>query len=98
MGLHEEAILAGDAVAFDDFGRPAGDVGHTGQLVSGRSDADDGAQGIAERPRVELGVITAYDPALLEPLEPLAHSGSGQADAPPEFGEAAPGIVLELGQ
>src|SRR5262245_51436943 len=96
MGLHEEAILARDAVAFDDFGCPAGDIGHAGQFVSGRPDADDSAQRVAERPRVELGVITAYDPALLEPLEPLAHGGSGQADAPPEFGEAAPGIVLEL--
>ena len=51
--LHEEAVLAGDAVALDDLGRLARELGDLRELARRRADADHGAEREAERARVD---------------------------------------------
>src|SRR5918996_6380140 len=51
--LHEEAVLAGDAVALDDLGRVAREVGDRAQLARRRADANDRRQREAELARVD---------------------------------------------
>ena len=57
--LHEVAVLAGDAVALDDLGRPLGQLGDLAQLARRGADADDHAEREAERARVDLGAVAA---------------------------------------
>ena len=98
MRLHEEAILARDAVAFDDLCAGARDLGHALQLPRRGADAHHRAEAVAERAGVDLRAV-ARDAALaLEALEALGDRGRGEADAPAELGEAEPGIVLQFGQ
>ena len=58
-------------------------------------DAQDDAELVAERARVDVGAVAADDAGLLEPREPLADGRSGQPDAPAELGEAEPRVVLQ---
>ena len=55
--LHQEAVVTGDAVALDDLGRLAGELGDAGQLPRRRSHPDDRGDPVAERARVDLGVV-----------------------------------------
>ena len=51
-------------------------------------DAQDHAELVAERARVDVGVVAADHAGLLEPPEPLADRRRGQPDAPAQLGEA----------
>src|SRR5919109_5151666 len=46
--LHEEAVFAGDAVALDDLGRVAGELGDLVDLARRRADADHGGERVAD--------------------------------------------------
>ena len=75
VGAHHVAVLPRHPVALDDLGRVAGDVGNLAQLARRRADADDDAERVAERPRVELGVVAADHAVLLEPREAVGDRG-----------------------
>ena len=92
MGLDQVAVLAGDPVALDHLRSTPGDVGDLVQLTRRRAHADNGAQPVAERGRVELGAVAPDHAVALESLQPLGHRRRGQADAPPEFGQAQPRV------
>ena len=74
-----------------------GERGDLGDHPRGRPDAQDHAQLVAQRARVDVGVVAADHAGLLEPREPLADRGRGQPDAPPQLGEAQPRIGLQGG-
>src|SRR5919198_335881 len=94
--LHEEAVLAGDAMALDDLGRLARELGDLGDLARRRADADHHGERIAERPRVDPGVVADDRAVALEPLDALGDGGRREADAAAGLGEAEPAVVLEL--
>ena len=94
---HHEAVLAGDAMALGHLGRLPGERGDLGDHPGGRADAQDHAQLVAERARVDVGVVAADHAGLLQAREPLADRGRGQADAPPQLGQAQPRVELECG-
>src|SRR4051794_21188649 len=94
--LHEEAVLAGDAVALHDLRRRARELGHLGDLTRRGPDADDRGERVAERPRVDLGVVAGDRAVALEPLHALGDGRRRQADAAPQLGEAEPAVELEL--
>jgi len=73
--VHDVAVLAGDASAFDNFGRVSGDLSDAVQLPWGGADADHRAQGEAEGAGIELGVVAENDLVVLEPLEALGDRG-----------------------
>ena len=98
MRLHEEAILAGDAVAFDDLGARARDLGHALQLPRRGADAHDRAEAVAERAGVDFRAVARDAALVLQALEALGDRRRGQADAPAELREAEPGIVLQFGE
>src|SRR4051794_18523881 len=84
-GLHEEAVLAGDAVALHDLGRVARELGHLGDLARGRPDPDHHRERVAERPGIDLGVVAGDRAVALEPLDALGHGRRREADAPPQL-------------
>ena len=98
MRLHEEAILAGDAVALDDLWACARDLGHALELPRRGTHAHDGAEAVAERAWVDVRAIARDAALVLHALEALGDRRRGQADAPAELCEAEPGIVLQLGK
>src|SRR4051794_4297536 len=81
-GLHEVAVLAGDAVALDDLGRALGELGALVELAGRRANSDDRAEREAEGTRVDVSVIAGDDAGLLEPGEALRHRRRGEAHAP----------------
>jgi inner membrane transporter RhtA len=95
--LHEEAVLAGDPVALDDLGRRARELGDLRQLARRRADAEDRGERVAERPRVDRGVVARDHAVVAQPREPLCHGRRGQADPSAELGVAEPSVLLELG-
>jgi hypothetical protein len=96
--LQQEAVLAGDAVAGDHFRCSARDLRDLAQLLRGRADPDDRADRIAERLRLDVGVVAGDDAAALEARHAFADGGRGQADAPAELGVADPRVALKLGE
>ena len=70
---HHETVVAGDTVALDDLGRLLRLARDVGDLAWRRPDPDDRAERVAERARVEVGVVAADDPVALEAREPLGH-------------------------
>src|SRR5215212_11188208 len=94
--LHEEAVLAGDAVALDDLGRRARQVGDLVDLARGRADADHRRQRVAERARIHAGVVAGDNAVALEPLDALGDRGRRETDPPSELGEADAAVALEL--
>src|SRR4051812_48557467 len=95
---HHEAVVAGDAAALDYFGGLAGDAGDLGDLARRRADADDGAERVAQRPRVDVDVVAADDAVALEATEALGDSRRGQADAAAELRHAEARVGLQLGE
>src|SRR4051812_43991349 len=83
---HDVAVVAGDAVALGDLGGPAGELGDLGDLLRRRAHADDHAQRVAERTRVDLGPVAGDHTRRLQPLDALGDGGRGQADAAAELG------------
>ena len=98
VGVHDVAVLAGDAPAFDDLGRGLGEVSDPAQLAWSGADANHCAEREAQRPRVEFGVVSDDDAFLFEALEALSDCGRGQSDPSSELGQADTSVGLELGQ
>jgi hypothetical protein len=65
------------------------------EVARGRADPDDGADGVAERTRGDLGP-EAEGATFGEPAEPLGHRGRGQPDPPAELGDPEPRIAVQL--
>ena len=98
VGAHHVAVLPRHAVALDDLRRVAGDVGDLAQLARGRADADDDAERVAERARVDLGAVAADHAVLLEPREPVGDRRRGEPDPAAELGQREPRVLLQLGE
>ena len=98
VGVHDVAVLASDASAFDDLGRGLGEVGHPAQLAWSGADPDHRAERITERSWVQFGVVAEDDAFLLEALETFSDCGRGQSDPSSELGQAHTSVGLELGQ
>ena len=96
VGAHHVAVLPRHAVALDDLGRVAGDVGDLAQLARRRADADHDAERVAERARVDVGAVAADHAVLLEPSEPVGDRRGRQPDAAAELGQREPRVVLQL--
>src|SRR3954451_20422973 len=95
-GLHEEAVLAGDAMALDDLRGRARELAALGDLARRRADADHARERVAERARVDGGVVAGDHAVALEPLHALGDRRGREADAAPELREADPAVALEL--
>ena len=66
------------------------------QLARRRADADDDAQRVAERARVDVGAVAADHPVVLEPPQALGHRRRRQADAPAELRQREARVLLQL--
>ena len=56
------------------------------------------AERVAERARVDVGVVAADHAVLLEPRQPLGDRGRREPDAAAELGERQPRVLLQLGE
>jgi hypothetical protein len=61
------------------------------------ADADQGADRVAERARIDLGPV-GHDAGVLQTAEPLGDGGRGQADPAGQLADAQPGVSLQLGE
>jgi hypothetical protein len=97
--LEHEAVLAGDAVALDDLGRLLRQLGDLVQLPAHSGpDANERGDRIADRPRVDVGVVAADHARLLEPLHALRDRRGRHAHTTAELGQRQAGVLLELAQ
>ena len=95
MHLGDKAIVAGDAVAFDDFGNLLHDLRDAGELAERRLDADIGADSESELSRIERDGEAGDDADVLQPLQPLADALRRDGERPREVGERGARIRLE---
>jgi hypothetical protein len=95
-GLHEVAVLAGDAVALDYLGGAPGQLGDLVQLARRGADADDDAEREPECARVDVGGVAPDHAVVLQAGQPLRHGGRRQAHAPAQLGERQAGVLLQL--
>src|SRR6185295_7643052 len=93
MGLGDEAVLAGDAVAFDDLVDPVENLHDLLQLARDRPDAQPCRQREAESLRVKAGGVTLDDSALLEAANPLCRAWARQARCAGEIGDAGAAVT-----
>jgi hypothetical protein len=99
MELEHEAVLARDAVAFDDLGRLPRQLRDLVQLPAHRGpDADERGDRIADSPRVDVGVVAADHARLLEPLHALRDRWGRHAHTTAELGQRQARVLLELAQ
>ena len=75
MELHVEAVLAGHAVALDDLGRRARDVGDGGDLPRRRAHPQHGGERVAERARLDVDAVAGDHAVALEPAQALGDGG-----------------------
>jgi len=95
IDLEDEAILAGDAIAFDDLRHRLGEFGDLGELPRHRANAHDGGDRVAERPRIDVETIALDDPRLLQALAALANRRRRHADPPCQRRYADPWVVAQ---
>src|SRR3954454_6338597 len=98
VGGHHEAVLARDAAAVDDLLGALRQLGDLGQLARRGAHADDRAQRVAERPRVDERAVAGDDAGVLEAAHAVARGRRRQADAAAQLGEAHATVRLELGE
>src|SRR5436190_18008695 len=77
----DEAVLARDAMAFDDLGGALGEPGDLRQLPRRGADADDRGQGVAERAGIDRRAVARDHPRVLETADEVTHRRRGEPDA-----------------
>jgi predicted ATPase/class 3 adenylate cyclase len=92
--LEKEAILAGDAMAFDHLRALAHELADLLELARRRGNPDDRGQRIADPPRVDCGVIAGDHAVSLEPLHALGNRRRGKLHAASELGHGQPAVHL----
>lgn len=80
MRPRDKAVVTSNSVAFDDLRQLLQKSSQLRELSRHRANADEAAQCEPESCWIDLDRIAANDAALLQPLDSLSHSGSGQAD------------------
>ena len=92
--LHDEAVLAGHALALGDLRRVRGDLRELGQLPGVGAHSQDRAQVVAERAGVQLGAVAEDHAVRLQPPHPLGHRRGRQSNPPAQLGQAHASIGL----
>ena len=98
MRAGEEAVLAGDAVAFHDLGDVADDAGHPLQLSRHGPYAQPCGDRQAEGGRRDDRAIAGYHACFLQPAHPLGHARRRQPDGAGQLGHRHARIVGERGE
>jgi len=75
VGEHDVAVVAGDPATLDDLGRPERHARDELEPARRGAGADDRAQAVAERPRVDPCVVAEDDAVLLEAVQALGDGG-----------------------
>jgi hypothetical protein len=94
--LEEEAVLARDTEALDDLRCGTGDLGDPLQLPARGPHAHDGCDRVADRFRVDDGLVPGDHTRPFEPLHTLRHRGRGQADAATELCHREPPVSSQF--
>lgn len=95
VNLQHEAVLTGDAMTLDHLQQRSCQLGHLRKLARRGSHADDGADGVAKRDRVEVQTPASNHSSLFQAQHTLAHSRRGHADATRKIRRAHPRVIDE---
>jgi len=89
----DEAVLAGDFVAFGEFGDGLDLPLHFLQLAGQGTDTHDGLQQVAEVFGVDVDRVVGQHAALFQAAQAFADAGRGQAGDAGQGLEGQPGVV-----
>lgn len=90
----QECILAGDEVAFVDFGHLASDRNYAGNEVADDTDANECADREAHLVAVDFYPVAGDDVGFFHSAHALDYGWVGEPDATPKFDKLNSGVVL----
>jgi hypothetical protein len=98
VDLHQEAVVAGHAVALGNLRDRVGQRGDLRQLPGLRAHPHPHGDRQAEGRGVDIEAVPADDPRLLHPGHPGAHGRCREADPAGQLGGARPRVFRQLAQ